>query len=149
MQEGLIEPVDLNSIPNVAKNLYPEFKKIPALQAAGGKSLMVPWGWNPTILIHNKDKVPTAPTSWEVLLDPKYKGRVAFSDQHEYMWPVASMLLGYENPFNMNKAQLSKAKDILIRIKRNAPSVSKAGTSRCASSWKKRSGSECRPPAAR
>ena len=55
-----------------------------------------------------------------------------FSDQHEYMWPVASMLLGYQEPFKMNKAQLDKAKDILIRIKRNAPSVTRAGTSRCA-----------------
>lgn len=30
-QEGLIEPIQLDSIPNVAKNMYPEFKKIPAL----------------------------------------------------------------------------------------------------------------------
>jgi spermidine/putrescine-binding protein len=37
MQEGMIEPIDLDSIPNVAKHLHPEFKKIPALQAAGGQ----------------------------------------------------------------------------------------------------------------
>ena len=61
MQEGMIEPVDLDSIPNVAKNLHPEFKKIPALQAGGGKSLIVPWGWNPTVLIYNKRKVTTPP----------------------------------------------------------------------------------------
>ena len=89
MQEGMIEPVDLDSIPNVAKNLHPEFKKIPALQAAGGKSLIVPWGWNPTVLIYNKGKISAPPTSYEALLDPKYKGRVSFSDQHEFMWPVA------------------------------------------------------------
>jgi spermidine/putrescine-binding protein len=125
MQEGLIEPVDLDSIPNVAKYLHPEFKKIPGLQAAGGKSLIVPWGWNPTMLIYNKNKISTPPTSYEALLDPKYKGRISFSDQHEYMWPVASMLLGFADPFRMNKAQLDKAKDILIRIKRNAPTISK------------------------
>ncbi|MFT3820637.1 MAG: extracellular solute-binding protein [Rubrivivax sp.] len=124
-QEGMIEPVDLDSIPNVAKNLHPEFKKIPALQAAGGKSLIVPWGWNPTVLIFNKNKVGTAPGSYEALLDPKYKGRIGFSDQHEFMWPVAAMLLGYADPFRMNKAQLDKAKDVLVRIKRNAPTISK------------------------
>jgi len=35
------------------------------------------------------------------------------------------MLLGYAEPFKMNKAQLDKAKDVLIRIKRNAPTISK------------------------
>jgi spermidine/putrescine-binding protein len=34
-QEGMIEPIDLESIPNVAKNLHPEFKRIPG--AAGGR----------------------------------------------------------------------------------------------------------------
>lgn len=124
-QEGMIEAIDLDSLPNVAKNLYPEFKKIPALQAPGGKSWIVPWGWNPTVLVYNKDKVSTPPTSYEVLLDPKYKGKVGFSDQHEFMWPVAAFLLGYEDPFKMNKAQLAKARDVLIRIKRNAPTISK------------------------
>jgi len=124
-QEGMIEPIDLESIPNVAKNLHPEFKRIPALQASGGKMLIVPWGWNPTVLIYNKSKVTSPPASYEVLLDPKYKGRVGFSDQHEFMWPVAAFLLGYQEPFKMNKAQLDKAKDILIKIKRNAPTISK------------------------
>ena len=87
--------------------------------------LIVPWGWNPTVLIYNKSKVKSPPTSYEVLLDPKYKGRVGFSDQHEFMWPVAAFLLGYQEPFKMNKAQLDKAKDVLIKIKRNAPTISK------------------------
>jgi spermidine/putrescine-binding protein len=104
--------------------MYPEFKKIPALQVSGGAMLMVPWGWNPTGLIYNKNKIKTAPTSYEVLLDKKYKGHVGFSDQHEFLWPVAAYLLGYD-PFKMNKEQLNRAKDVLIQIKRNAPTISK------------------------
>jgi len=123
-QEGLIEPIQLDSIPNVAKNMYPEFKKIPALQVSGGAMLMVPWGWNPTVLIYNKNKIKTPPTSYEALLDKKYKGHVGFSDQHEFLWPVAAYLLGYD-PFKMNKEQLAKAKDVLIQIKRNAPTIAK------------------------
>jgi spermidine/putrescine-binding protein len=49
---------------------------------------------------------------------------VGFSDQHEFLWPVAAYLLGYD-PFKMNKEQLNKAKDVLIQIKRNAPTISK------------------------
>jgi spermidine/putrescine transport system permease protein len=119
-QEGMIEPIQLDSIPNVAKNMYPEFKKIPALQVSGGAMLMVPWGWNPTVLVYNKNKIKTPPTSYEVLLDKQYKGHVGFSDQHEFLWPVAAYLLGYD-PFKMNKEQLGRAKDVLIQIKRNAP----------------------------
>ena len=123
-QEGMIEAIDLDSIPNVKANVYPEFKKIPGLMA-DGKMLMVPWGWNPTVLVYNKSKVGTPPASYEALLDPKYKGHVSFSDQHEFMWPVAALLLGCENPFGMNKAQLAKAAEILIKVKRNAPNISK------------------------
>jgi spermidine/putrescine-binding protein len=79
-QEGMIEPIQLDRIPNVAKNMYPEFKKIPALQVSDGAMLMVPWGWNPTVLVYNKNKIKTPPTSYEVLLDKKYKGHVGFSD---------------------------------------------------------------------
>src|SRR4029450_5644817 len=64
----------------------------------------------------------TAPTSYEVLLDKKYKGHVGFSDQHEFLWPGAAYLLGYD-PFKMNKEQLGRAKDVLIQIKRNAPTI--------------------------
>lgn len=123
--EGMIEPIDLEKIPNVAANMYPEFKKIPALQRPDGKMLMVPWGWNPTLLVYNKKKISSPPTSYEALLDPKYKGHVSFSDQHEFMWPVAALLLGYDKPFAMNKEQLGRARDVLIRIKRNAPNISK------------------------
>lgn len=124
-EEGLIEPINLDSIPNVAKYMYPEFKNLAPLKTSDGKSLIVPWGWNPTTIIYNKSKISEPPTSWEALLDPKYKGRVGFSDQHEFMWPVAAMILGFENPFRMNKAQLAKATEILIRIKRNARNVTK------------------------
>ena len=105
-----------------AETMYPEFKKIPALQVSGGAMLMVPWGWNPTVLVYNKNKIKTPPTSYEVLLDKQYKGHVGFSDQHEFLWPVAAYLLGYD-PFKMNKEQLSRAKDVLIQIKRNAPTI--------------------------
>jgi len=125
LEDGLIEPIDIDSIPNAAKNLYSQFKDNPALKSSDGKLLMLPWGWNPTILIYNKNRIAEAPTSYEALLDPKYKGKVAMSDQHEMLWPVAAAILGYDNPFAMNKAQLDKAKDVLIRIKRNAPTITK------------------------
>ena len=53
-EEGLIEPIDLDSIPNVAKYMYPEFKNLAPLKTSDGKSLIVPWGWNPTTIIYNQ-----------------------------------------------------------------------------------------------
>ena len=125
LDADMIEPIDLDSIPNVKANMYEQFKHIPDLVTSDGKMLMAPWGWNPTILVYNEDEVSEVPESYEVLLDPKYKGHVAFSDQHEFMWPIAAFLLGYEDPFKMNDSQLEKAKEILIRIKRNAPTITK------------------------
>ena len=84
-QEGMIEHFQLDSIPNVSKNMCPESPEAsPAHQVSGGAMLMVPWGWNPTVLVYNKNKIKTPPTSYEVLLDKQYKGHVGFSDQHEF-----------------------------------------------------------------
>ena len=128
--------------------MYPEFKKIPALQVSGGAMLMVPWRSNPTVLVYNKNKIKTPPTSYEVLLDKQYKGHVGFSDQHEFLWPVAAYLLGYD-PFKMNKEQLGRAGTSSSRSSATRPPSPRAGTSSSGSTSRRRCGSGCRARAAR
>jgi len=69
-REGLFQKLNFNNIPNI-KNIYDAAKSPVA-------------GYGPSVafsgvkLAYNTRRVSPAPTSWEVLWDPKYKGKVGF-----------------------------------------------------------------------
>ncbi|MCB8819802.1 ABC transporter substrate-binding protein [Microvirga rosea] len=66
--EGLFDKVDESVSPNVA-DLYP------AAKAQGVNGVAVTF--DNLVLLYNKDQVKTAPTSWNVLWDKQYAGKVA------------------------------------------------------------------------
>jgi spermidine/putrescine transport system substrate-binding protein len=76
--EGLIAKIDTSDMPNV-KDLAPNMAKDPQL-VPGGDVYGVAWTWGVTSLTVNKDKVTPAPSSLEVLWDPKYAGKVSIRD---------------------------------------------------------------------
>lgn len=66
---GALEPVSPKNIPNLA-NVIESFKT----------PYSIPHIFSAMVLVYNKEKVTTPPKSFNDALDPKYKGRVAFSD---------------------------------------------------------------------
>ncbi len=66
-REGLLEPLDLSRLPN-ATDIHPRF-------FVEGKG--VGFYTYITTLAYNTNLVKTPPTSWKVLWDPQYKGKVA------------------------------------------------------------------------
>jgi len=88
--EGLLEPVGADKIPNITK-LHDFAQK----EGRG-------WGpltsVDPLILLYNKEKVKPAPDSWSVLWDPKYKGKVGISHVSEgkglYLFLMAAYMTG-------------------------------------------------------
>jgi spermidine/putrescine-binding protein len=115
-EAGLIEPIDLDTVPTAKKNLYPEFLSAAGVQE-GSKVLQVNWGWSPWILAFNKRRVDPPPTSWRVMWDPKYKGKVIMYTGTRPLI-VAALVLGFP-PWDMNADQLAKATALLIELKRN------------------------------
>jgi putative spermidine/putrescine transport system substrate-binding protein len=74
-REGLLDAVGPANVPNLAK-LYEFARK-------DGEG----WGpitsVDPMVLLYNRDRVKPAPDSWNVLWDPRYKGKVALSHVSE------------------------------------------------------------------
>src|SRR5882757_765370 len=66
---------------NVA--LVPEWKNfIPQLQSPShntvdGKHYGISLQWGPNVLMYNSKTIPSAPTSWSAIYDPKYKGQIS------------------------------------------------------------------------
>jgi putative spermidine/putrescine transport system substrate-binding protein len=69
--EGLYEPLDPATIPNLEK-LYPQFR----VEGDAYTKFM----YVSQALVYNKEHVKEEPTSWKSLWDPAYKGRVAVPD---------------------------------------------------------------------
>jgi putative spermidine/putrescine transport system substrate-binding protein len=114
--------------------LIPGYKDfIPQLQSPGhntvdGKHYGISLQWGPNTLLWNDSKITSAPTSWEALYDPKYKGKVTVPDNPIQIADAALYLskhqpdLGITDPYELNSKQLDAAIQLL---KKQRPLVKK------------------------
>lgn len=100
----------------------------PFLQSAphyvvNGKHYGVPHGWGANTLLYRSDIVKPAPTSWDVVFDPKasgpYQGKITAYDSPIYIADAAIYLkahrpeLGITDPYELTQDQFSAAVDLL------------------------------------
>jgi spermidine/putrescine transport system substrate-binding protein len=71
--EGLLRPIHRGDLPNF-RNVTPSFR---GLTYDPDNRYSIPYTWGIVGLIANRDLIASPPTSWDVLWDPAYCGRVA------------------------------------------------------------------------
>jgi len=114
-KDGLTEPFDIESIP-VSSQLYSIAKEVPFWKAGGGY-LVYPNGWSSVNIYYNPKFVSPAPTSWEVLTEPKYAGKVVAENQPTDLMAMAGLATGAKEPYGMTDAEISKATQFLKAAK--------------------------------
>lgn len=92
MMEDMLLPLDYNNIPNFDK--YFDNEKYGNLIENGIKDYGVIYNVGTTILIYNKNFVKEAPTSWNVLWDEQYKGKVLMFNNPRDSFAIAQFVLG-------------------------------------------------------
>lgn len=117
---GLVTPYDLDQMPN-QKNVLPRFRDLTQVEGVtrDGKVYAVPYAFDSIGVIYDTDKVKEAPTSWNVLWDPAYAGKVLGYDNGEHNFTIAALSMGVADPFHLSDEQLKAAEDKLIGLKRN------------------------------
>ena len=109
---ALVSPLDLSALPNyqdLHHNLkYSEWSQFDSRVYA------IPWAWGPTGLMYDSDVINNA-NSWNILWDPRYKGKVAMWDDVSMIWTTA-LALGYKNVYNLTTSQLEKVKNKLFEF---------------------------------
>ena len=109
---GLVLPLDLSKIPHYQdlhfSLRYNEWSQFDSRVYA------VPWAWGPTGLLFDASVI-SDPVSWNVLWDPRYKGRVSLWDDVSMIW-VAALSLGYHNVYNLTRQQLAEVKRKLLAL---------------------------------
>jgi spermidine/putrescine-binding protein len=116
-EEGLIEAFDLDAL-ETAKNLFDVAKSFEFWKADNGY-MAFPFGYSPVVIAYNPKYVTPEPDSWEVLWDPKYKGKLAMELQPFDVMAMMGKALGIKDSYNMNEDQVTQAKDLLIKLKPN------------------------------
>ena len=112
----LAEPFDLSLVPNFEK-VIPRFRDYPDL-SVDGEMYMVPFVWGTDTVAHNKKHIPEV-TSWDVLFDKQYKGRLAVQDSAFQTIALTAISLGYTDPspYELTDKQLEDCKKKLIEAK--------------------------------
>jgi len=116
---GFVQPVNVDLI-----STYPDI--IPALKdkpwnTLDGVHYGIPHGRGPNVLMYNKDKITTAPTSWSAMFDPNgpAAGSLSVYDAPIYIADAAVVLmetkpeLGIKNPYALDDKQFQAAVDLL------------------------------------
>ena len=100
LSEEMLLPLDYNNIPNYSK--YFDIEKYGYLVENGISDYAVIYNVGTTILIYNKKMVSEEPTSWKVLWDEQYKGKVLMFNNPRDAFAVAQFTLGQSiNTTNM------------------------------------------------
>jgi putative spermidine/putrescine transport system substrate-binding protein len=125
---GEVSPVNVDLVPNY-KTVFEDLKDQP-YNTFDGEPYGIPHGRGANLLMWNDDDVKPAPTSWDVILDPKmaaeHAGKISVYDDPIYIADAAVYLkthepdLGIENPYELNDEQFEAAVDLL---KEQAPNV--------------------------
>jgi putative spermidine/putrescine transport system substrate-binding protein/spermidine/putrescine transport system substrate-binding protein len=119
---GLVQPIDTSKLKNY-EAVFSPFQKA-AWNTFDSKPYGVSFAWGPNVLVYNTKDVVPAPTSWDILFDPKYAGKVTIPDNPMTIADVA-LWLGMEDPYNLSDDDLTKVKAKLLELR---PSIRKFWT---------------------
>ena len=114
---GDAHPVNINLIPSW-KDFFPAFQS-PPFNTINGVHYGVSLQWGPNVLMYNTKDFTTAPPSWSVIYDPKYKGQVTVPDNPIQIADAALYLkthnasLGITDPYELTQPQFQAAVSLL------------------------------------
>lgn len=125
---GLLQPIDTTKLKNWNK-ISPTLRNLPGISAGLNKVWFVPHYWGNTSITFRTDLAPeyVKSQSWNILFDPKYKGRISVMDGVADTIPFIARMIGVD-AYNMTPAQWQKVQDKLRQVVQQARFVSSDDT---------------------
>ena len=126
---GLAMPLDLSKLPTY-EQLSSRLREMPLVRV-NGNVYGVPFTWGPNPLLYDTTAFKSAPDSWTVLWDPKYRGKISVWDELSTVY-MAAQILGYDKPdpshlFNLSDEELGNVKKKLLELKPNIRKIWSTG----------------------
>ncbi|WP_220719963.1 extracellular solute-binding protein [Agarivorans litoreus] len=117
----LARPLNPQAIGNIAKQLprFATLEEIPGV-TRDGLVYAIPYTYSEMGLIYNKNYFEQPPTSWKIMWDPQYQGKVLAYNGSAHNYSLAGMVQGLDNPFQQSNQQFNKSTELLLALRRNA-----------------------------
>jgi putative spermidine/putrescine transport system substrate-binding protein len=114
-----VQPINITLVP-AWKSFIPQLQS-PDFNTVGGVHYGVSYEWGPNTLLYNTQKVTPAPTSWKIIYNSQYAGKVTVPDNPIQIADAAIYLsktrpdLGITDPYELNQAQMDAVVALLKR----------------------------------
>jgi len=107
-EAGLIQPIDVTKL-KYWKDIPSSLKNIPGMMKSETEAWFIPQYWANTSVTFRTDLAPeyVGHDNWNILFDPKYKGRVAGLDGVDDTVTLIAKLIGVD-PYNMSPEDWKK-----------------------------------------
>jgi putative spermidine/putrescine transport system substrate-binding protein len=108
IKSGAVAELDKSKLTNfddLAKQL-----QSPSFNTEDGKHYGLSFVWGANVLISHADKITESLDSWNVLYDPKYKGRITVPDNPIQIADPALQYFNASDPYSIDQATLDKVK---------------------------------------
>lgn len=117
----LLVPIDESKIPNM-KNITSDFDWQAATEI-DGTNYGVLYNWGDEPLAWLADEMDPL-SSWRDLYDPSLAGKVSLVDDPTTVMPFIPIMLGFEDPFDLDEAQFQEMSDALMDLRGQVDHVS-------------------------
>jgi putative spermidine/putrescine transport system substrate-binding protein len=123
---GNVRPINTSLVPQI-KNFH-SFLQAPSFNTIDGKSYGTSLQFGPNVLLYNTNDFSTAPTSWSILYNKQYAGKITVPDNPIQIADAALYLsktqpsLGITDPYELTKPQFDATVNLL---KQQSPNVKK------------------------
>jgi putative spermidine/putrescine transport system substrate-binding protein len=123
---GDVKPININLIPQW-KNFHP-FLQNPSFNTIDGKHYGTSYEFGPNVLLYNTKDFTSAPTSWSVLYNKKYSGKITVPDNPIQIADAALYLskinpsLGITDPYELTQPQFNAT---VALLKQQQPLIKK------------------------
>ncbi len=113
--EDMLAEINFDNIPNY-KYIDDEFRN---LEYDPENKYSVPYTWGVVGLFYNTDYVTETPTSWSILWDEKYSGKILMFDNQRDAFAIAASMLG----FSLNSTDEDELMEEASLLKEQKPLV--------------------------
>ncbi|MBV9331241.1 MAG: extracellular solute-binding protein [Alphaproteobacteria bacterium] len=125
---GLLEPIETARLSNWRK-IAPVLRNLPGISAGPGKVWFVPHYWGNTSVTFRTDLAPeyVHHPSWNILFDPKYRGRISVLEGVDDTVPFIARMAGID-AYAMDRGAWERVKERLRAVVAQARFISSDDT---------------------
>jgi spermidine/putrescine-binding protein len=122
---GLIKPLETDRIPRWG-DVIPYLLTVKGVQS-DGETWFAPWDWGYSTVAYNPDVIEVENATFDIYVDPKYKGKTALDSGIGVNVAIAGVIGGWAEPLNPTEAEIETAPALFTATSPTSTAAPRAG----------------------